>query len=94
MLYGFYEYIASGKAAIMLYQFETDSVKRVPEEDQYTYNLYAKKILLDHNTKGRMNPRKINLTSRQLENWSANNTTDITKVALKNIFSPATSKLL
>lgn len=94
MLYGFYTYLTDGKAALMIYEFETDSVKRVPEDDQYSYNLFAEKILLEHNTKGKKNPRTINLTSSQLDRWSANNTTDITKTALLEIFNKETAKRL
>lgn len=87
MLYGYYTYLVNGKAAFLVYRFETDSVKRVPEEDQYSYNLFAEKILLDHNTKGKKNPRKLNLTSSQLENWSAATPNELMKPLLKDIFS-------
>lgn len=92
MLYGFYEYFSDGKAIILIYQYNTDSLIRV----QDGYSLYAKKVLLDHNSKIKFKkmPRTLFLTYKQLEDWSSDNINDITKIVIKHIFKKDISEHL
>jgi len=96
MLYGFYEYFSDGKAVILIYQYDVDSLIRVRSGDQNAFDIYAKKILLDHNSKIKFKkmPRTLNLTRSQLEDWTSDNVNDITKIAIKHIFKKDISERL
>ena len=88
MLYGFYTYGTNGKTAILLYTFDSGRVRKVKEDDRYTFDLWTDKVLFDHNTRAKFRnmPRHLNLTYGQLEDWSSNNLNDVVKIALKSIF--------
>jgi len=98
MQYGYYEYFLGGKLVILIYKFHTKSVHKAttPPGEQYTYDLYPQKILLDYNSKeiALRLPRPLNLTYSQLEDWTSDNINDVVKVAIKNIFRKSTSMYL